>query len=790
MKIVLSWLMEFCPTELGPEELAELLTSRGAKVEDIERPWDRLSGVTVARVVEVRDHPASDKLCLARVTTGSTEREVVVGVRNMAPGDLVPLAGPGATLPVLPEPLAAREIRGVVSDGMLCSPYELGISPNHEAILVLPPGPSPGDDVRASLGLDDPVLDIEVTPNRPDFLSVIGVAREVAAATGTPFRPPDTSLEEDDEKANEVATVEVLDPERCPRYVARVLRGIRHVDAPLRAQARLTASGMRPISAAVDATNYAMLEVGQPLHPFDLDLLAGPGIVVREATVGERLVTLDGVERTFGEDDLLICDTERPVAVAGVMGGAIAEMSESTTDVLLESAHFERAGIQRTRRRINLSTEASVRFERGIDPEAVLMGADRACRLMAEWCGARALSGVLDVGAVPERRHITMRPSRATMLLGYEVSASGAKEVFDRLAMASDMAEDSLVVEVPGYRVDLEREVDLIEEVVRIQGYDRVRSGLPPVRQAGGLPETYAFTRLARRSLARAGLREVRLPSFASSEDAAMFGDGDAVGIANPLDASEDRLRTRLLPGLLRAVARNRSRQVRTVAIFEVGTVFHRADPVEERLRVALAMSGPAGQSWLEPDRYLDFFDAKGAVEALLADAGARDWSLGGVPGGPFHPGRGAEVLLGDDPVGVVAEVHPAVAERLDIPDRVAVAELDLETLLARSSPDLVAREPSRFPPVRRDLAFIVDESVAAEGFRLALVEAGGELVESCLLFDVFTGGQLPEGKKSLAFSLDLRAVDRTLTEQEAESVVAGMVERVGTDFGAELRTG
>ena len=382
MKVVLSWLRELCPTDLSAEELAELLTSKGAEVEAIERPWERVSGVVVARVIEVRDHPNSDTLCLARVQTGSGELEVVVGVRNMAPGDLVPLAPPGASVVTLPEPLGAREIRGVVSNGMLCAPDELGISASHDGILVLPNDLEPGADVVKAFGLDDAVLDIEVTPNRPDFLSVLGIAREVSAATGTPLSNPDTHVEEDPEPAEGVATLEIADLERCPRYLARIIRGVRHVPSPIAVQARLFAAGMRPISAVVDATNYAMLEVGQPLHPFDLALLKGPGIVVRRARAGETLVTLDGVERTFTDDDLLICDAERPVAVAGVMGGELAEVSEQTSDVLLEAAWFERGGVQRTRRRIGLSTEASMRFERGVDPEGAPVGADRACRLM------------------------------------------------------------------------------------------------------------------------------------------------------------------------------------------------------------------------------------------------------------------------------------------------------------------------------------------------------------------------------------------------------------------------
>ena len=791
MKIVLSWLRESCPTDLGAEELAELLTSKGAEVESLERPWERLAGVVVAKVLEVRDHPNSDKLCLTRVSTGAGEREVVVGVRNMRPGDLVPLAGPGSTVPGLPDPLTARQIRGVVSDGMVCSAMELGIAPNHDSILILPEGLTPGDDVKVALGLDDAVLDIEVTPNRPDFLSVIGIAREVAAATGVRFTHPATAVEEDEECAESAATLEVLDLERCPRYLARIVCDVRHVASPLRIQARLTAAGMRPISATVDATNYAMLEIGQPLHPFDLALLKGPGIVVRHAAVGERLVTLDDVERTLTDDDLLICDTERAVAVAGVMGGALAELSESTTDILLESASFERGGIQRTRRRIELSTEASMRFERGVDPEAVPRGADRACRLMAEWCGARVLAGALEAGGAPERRRVPMRASRATMLLGYEVTPSDARDVFDRLGMASETEGDTLTVEIPGYRVDIEREVDLIEEVVRVEGYERVRSSLPAVRQAGGLPPTYAFLGRVRRSLSRAGLHEVRLISFASEEDLALAGDADGVRVANPLQAEEAYLRTQLSPGLLKALGRNLSRQVRSAALFEVGTVFHASgEGVEERPKAAFVLAGPASQTWAEPERPYDVFDAKGVVESLMADLGITRWTLGDPAGGAFHPGRSARVLIGGEPAGVVGELHPKAIERLGIAGRVALGELEVHAVMRAATAELTVRDIPRFPPVRRDLAFTVDAATPAGHVRSALEEAGGDLVGSCLLFDVFAGAPLPEGKRSLAFSIDFRAAERTLTDEEADAAVAGIVERLARDFGAELRSG
>ncbi len=791
MKIVLTWLRELCPTDLPAEELAELLTHVGAEVESIERPWANLSGVVVARVIEVRDHPNSDRLCLARVQTGSGEQEVVVGVRNMAAGDLVPLAGPGARVPMLPEPLTAREIRGVVSDGMLCAPDELGISPSHEGILILPTELEPGRDVAEAFGLHDAVLDIEVTPNRPDFLSVLGIAREVSAATGTPLAPVDWAPLDTDEPAGGTATLEVLDRDRCPRYLARVLRDVRHVPSPIAAQARLTAAGMRPISAAVDATNYAMLEVGQPLHPFDLPLLKGPGIVVRRAEEGERMVTLDDVERTFTDDDLLICDVERPIGVAGVMGGELAEISQSTTEILLEAASFQREGVQRTRRRLELSTEASMRFERGVDPEAVPVGAGRACRLMQLWCGATVLRGVIEVGGPPQRRRIPVRPSRAGALIGYPVSAADAEAVFDRLGMVHAVAGDGAVgVEVPGYRVDLEREVDLIEEIARIQGYERIGSTLPPVRQAGGLPERYEFLRRVRGAMVRAGAREVRQVPFASDRDLEIVGDRDAIRVTNPLQAEEGWLRTRLLPGLLHTARRNAFRHVRSVAVFEAGTVFRLADgTARERASVAFVLVGTADGGWTGGGREYDVFDAKGVVEAMLAELGIA-WTTGRSHGGPLHPGRSATVEAGGETIGMFGELHPRAAAAFDLAGRVAVGEIDVGALMRHASGPLAVREPARFPPVRRDLAFTVDTATPAGEVLAALETAAGDLLDSCVLFDVHTGPPLPEGKKSLAFSVDLRAPDRTLTDAEAGAAVDAVTERLASDFGAQLRSG
>jgi phenylalanyl-tRNA synthetase beta chain len=791
VKVLLSWIREMCPTDLTAEELAERLTSQGAKVEAVVRPWEKLHGVVVARVLEVRDHPNSDKLCLAQVEDGSVTRELVVGVRNMKAEDLVPLAGPGATVPAVPQPLSAKEIRGVVSEGMLCSAWELGISAAHTGILVLPPDTPLGADFKQTFGLDDVLLDIEVKSNRPDLLSVVGVAREVAAATGVPFTLPDTSVPEVDEKAADVATVEIRGLERCPRYLARVIRSVQIGPSPVTVQARLTASGMRPISNVVDATNYVMLELGQPLHPFDMALLEGPGIVVRRAGEGERLATLDDVERTLTAEDLLIADLGRAVAIAGVMGSAAAEVSDVTHDVLLESAYFERRGVARTSRRLGLETEASRRFERGTDPEGVPRAADRASRLMHEWAGGQVLAGVVEVGEAPPRARLTVRPERASLLLGSPVTKQVVAAAIERLGMAASEANGSIEVEIPSYRPDLEREVDLIEEVARVRGYDRIGSTLPGVRQTGAFQESYAFRRRVRDGLVRAGLREAVSLSFASAEDLALVGHPSetAVSVANPLAAQEAFLRTSLIPGLLRALQYNHSRQVRGAALFEVGRVFELQDGVKEADRVGIALSGQASKGFPDVARSFDFADGKGAIEALLEVLSVDDWSLGDPLGLPFHPARSASILVAGEPAGVLGEVHPAVAERLDLQARTAVAEIDMGILARHARGRTTYREIPRFPPIHRDLAFAVDERTPVGNMQAALVDAAGGLVDSVVLFDLFAGSPLAEGQKSVGFSVDFRAADRTLTDAEAESAVRAIGDRLRAEFGAEFRS-
>jgi phenylalanyl-tRNA synthetase beta chain len=679
-----------------------------------------------------------------------------------------------------------------MSEGMLCSPRELAISGDHEGILILnDEGLEVGADVAHALELDLPVLDIEVEPNRPDFLSVLGVAREVAAATDVALRVREPAVEETDEVVAGVVPVTIEAPDACPRYLARIVRGVEHRPSPLRAQARLTAAGMRPIDAVVDATNYAMLERGQPLHGFDLARLAGPAIVVRRAADGETMRTLDDVDRSLTGADLLICDADGPVALAGVMGGQTSEVTAETHDVLLESAYFTRGGVLLTARRLDLHSEASHRFERGTDPEGLEQAATRCAQLMTAWAGGTVARGVTQAGELAPRRWVSMRPARAGVLLGYPVGADDAAAVFDTLGMVHRPTGDAIEVEVPGYRTDIDREVDLIEEVLRVQGYERVGNELPRAPHRGGVPEDVAFLARAKDTLVRAGLREIRPAPFASAEDLALFGDEDAIAVANPLRAEEGFLRTRLTPGLLHAIARNQARGVAQVALFEVGTTFRLGDPFREQPKLGFAMAGPSSTDWSSPRQAFDVLDATGVLELVLGELGLTGWRLEPDAGAPFHPGRSARVSVDGTHLGVVGEIHPRVAASLEIDGRVAAGAIGLTPLRAAAGEQVFEfRDAPRFPPVRRDLAFVLPADVAYRGVRDTLVEAGGPALDTCTLFDVFEGAPLEPGTRSLAFAVQLRAQDRTLTDDEAQAVIDGMVAAVGDRFGASVRTG
>jgi phenylalanyl-tRNA synthetase beta chain len=534
--------------------------------------------------------------------------------------------------------------------------------------------------------------------------------------------------------------------------------------------------------------------MGHPLHPFDLHRLDGKAIVVRRAAEGERLETLDGIERVLTADDLLIADRAKGVAIAGVMGSAAAEVAGDTADVLLESAFFERTGILWTSRRLGLSTEASARFERGADPEAVAPAAARAARLIAEWAGGRVLGGACDAGTVPDRRRVVVRPSRTSFALALPVTAGEIEHAFGRLGIeATQTGPDTVEVDVPGYRVDLTIEEDLIEEVARLYGYMRLPSTMPAVRQTGGFAETYAFRRRVRDALLRAGVRETTSIPFASAAEVELAGldpGEDVLRVMNPVDADRAFLRPSLVPGLVRALGVNLARQVRGAVLFEVGHVFRGSSEVEEDEHVAAALTGPAWAGYPYPQRDLDFFDAKGVLEALLASLGIDRWSLGGPASWPYHPGRSATIVVAGEDAGSLGELHPGAAERADLPDRVTVLELAMAVLARHATTRTSAADVPRLPPARRDLAFLVDQAVPAGSVQEAVLAAAGGLADSAVLFDVFEGEPLPDGKKNLAFAVEFRAADRTLTDEEVDRAVAAIEARIRSDFGGELRAG
>jgi phenylalanyl-tRNA synthetase beta chain len=800
MRLSINWLRTLVECALDGEALAERLTMAGLEVEGIQRFAD-FSGVVVAEVRKKKPHPAAAKLTLVDVWDGREVTQVVCGAPNVPEaGARVLWARPGARLPD-GRVLEAREVRGVVSPGMLCAEDELGLGAQHEGIVVLGPldAARPGDDAAAALELPDTILEVNVTPNRPDCLGHLGLAREVAAITGARFQPPAPAPPpvEGDERA----VVELEDAAGCPRYTALLFDGVKVAQSPLRVRARLGALGVRAISNVVDATNLVLLEWGQPLHAFDRDRLAGDAIVVRRARADEAITTLDGVERRLVADDVAICDRERAVAVAGVMGGATSEVSDATTRALLESAYFTPARIRRTAKRLGLHSEASHRFERGVDPDGVpgaaLRCAEWMARLSPPGAKLRLLGPMTDRYPVPlAPRKVQLRVQRTTRLLGVAIPADEQARLLAALGLETEARGETLVATVPPRRPDLLREEDLIEEVARLHGYDRVPATMPALHEAPG-PIAAPLLSLVRDALAAQGLDEVQGYAFLGPRLLEAFAFADArrarpIRLANPLREELSLLRTALLPGLLQALRKNLSRGVEDVRLFEVGEVFLPHDPArgaaggsDEETHLAAVWCG-ATSGWLKPGPAPDFFDLRGVVEGLLERLGH---SGRFVPSreGWLHPGAQAEVWAGERRLGHLGELHPDLAHRLDLEVRVLCCELDLGALGAA----LPARfeELPRFPAVVRDLSFFVDAQVSAAAIAEVIDAARDPLVVDVRVREDYREpGRVPEGKKGMLWSVTYRAADRTLTDGEVEPRHAALVAHLEETLGARHR--
>ncbi len=806
MRVPLSWLRDFAPLNGAPEELAATFSNLGLVVDGVEVIGSDLDGIVVAQVLALRPHPDADRVQLVDVDPGDGgPRQIVCGAFNMAVGDLVPLATLGTTMPSGME-ISRRQVRGEWSNGMLCSPAELELDDQggEKGILVLPPGVAlPGTPVRIALGLEaDVVFDLDISPNRPDAMSVAGVARDLAAALGVPFHLP--SAEGAVDGTVEVAPVVVADGDLCPRFTATVIEGVTVGPSPAWLARRLTLAGMRPINNVVDVSNYVMLELGQPNHAYDRDRLPGRGLGVRRARPGEVLVTLDGVERPLAGDDCLITDgSDTPVGIAGIMGGASSEISDTTTSVVLEAAYFTPMAIARTGKRLGLLTEARARFERGVDPDMIDLAvtrfvslldasADRGSEGSGSAGGGVRRGATVDVRApehLPAPRPVEVRTSRVNEILGTSLGDADVAGLLAPIGFSTvPVAEGLQVVTIPTWRPDSTREIDVIEEVARLHGYRNIARSLPPgVRTGGGLSSYQRARRRVRDILAGAGLSEAWTTTFLGPGDLERAGlAGDAVEVENPLDRSESLLRTSLLPGLLKAIKFNVDRQSPDVRLFEIGHVFARpgagaTSPVPvEREDLAMVAAGTGADAVLATGWWSVL------AEALRLEGVRIEAAL--VAG--LHPTRSARLVVPSTGavLGAVGEVDPAAVAAYGLSGRVAVVLLSLEAVVDAPRRDDQAKPISRFPASDVDLAFVVDDSVPAGRVTETLRAAGGDLVESVQLFDVYRGLAAGAGRRSLAFHVRLRAQDHTLTESEVAGVRQRLIDAVSSSFDASLR--
>jgi phenylalanyl-tRNA synthetase beta chain len=830
MRVPYSWLKEYCDPGVEPGALAERLAMTGTEVERVGTVGPpSAEGFVVGRVLSAEPHPDADRLRVCTVDTGDGERTIVCGAPNVAAGQTVPVALPGATMPGGQE-IGEAKLRGVESAGMICAASELGLGEGPEGILVLEDdGLVPGTPLAEVLPIAEPVLELEVTPNRVDCFGVYGVAREVHAISGAPLGPEpwaEDALAEGEGEVGDFASVSVEVPDLCPRFTARVFTDVTIGPSPLWLQVRLAAAGQRPINNVVDITNYAMLLTAQPLHAFDLDKVPDGALTIRAATDGEKMKTLDDVERTFDAETVLVCDANGPSGIAGIMGGQRSEVSEETTSVLLEVATWNGTNILRTSRMLGLRSEASSRFEKQLHPKLCMRAQRIASRLMVDLCGAKLVPGTIDVAAeIPEPRRLTLRGERVEGLLGMRIDQADQAAYLERLGFEVEVAGADLEVTVPPDRhYDVTREVDLIEEVGRVHGLDEhLPSTLPAVAgRVGGLTREQRLRRRAEDAMRDLGFDEVVGWSFTDPGEPGRLripaDDPRANGIAlsNPLSEDQSVMRTTVLGSLLDVAQRNQAHGADRLALFESGRVYlqgpptsggfsmsdmgnrrfvaldgmfsgEREAPHREPHRIgALAVGSLAPASWRGEGGPADLFALKGVLEALAGQLGA---TLDFEPAEePFlHPGRSAAVCASGEICGWLGELHPLVCREWDLAAAVGF-ELDLAALVAAASAgEETFEDVTSFPAVNQDIAVVVPVEVSAAELRVAVLTAGGELLRSAEVFDLYEGEQVGEGSKSLALRLEFRAPDRTLTDEEVAERRSAIEAELGK-IGGSLR--
>ncbi len=806
MKFTYNWLREFIdlPTGYagnggkGPLAVAELLTMAGLEVDSL-KPIGIGSEIVVALVKEARPHPHSDHLSLCSVEIEGEQLQIVCGAPNVRTGIKAPLAKAGTALPSGIE-LKEVTIRGELSQGMLCSERELELSRDHEGIMILPEDAPVGRRVFSYLGLEDWVFEVAVTPNRGDCLGIHGIARELGALTGGKLRPPPSAPVAKGPPLNRTVQVHIEDSKLCPRYSARVVTNLSPLPSPLWMRYRLEACGVRSINTIVDITNYVMLETGQPLHAFDLDRLKSRRIVIRPASRPVKFMSLDGIERELISGDLLICDDDVPVALAGIMGGSNSEVSSETRSVLLESAHFDPLTIRRTAKRLGLHSEASHRFERRVDPEGTLAALDRAVYLLEEFGGGMALKSTVD--RYPRKfkpSAIVLRDEKITRLLGIELPRRFTERTLKSMGVTiQSRTKQSMKVLPPSYRADLTRETDLIEDLAQLYGYEKIPATLPTARSRGGRIDPFLrWSRRLRSFLAGQGLAEAINVPFTSTEMNRCFpglwaGESRPVAILNPIKQESAEMRLSLIPGLAGILRTHVDQRAQSFWAFEMGKVFHKTSQgsYEERTHVSALLFGNRVRRGLRAEtNTVSFLELKGLIEGITEITGTEvDTTWDGNNPPPFlHPGKAATVGQKGLKIGHLGELHPDLCASLGLPPFLAF-ELDFEGLVKYARFDFTVHALPRFPPVERDLAVVVDEGFPAQQIITWIKGLNNSLIETVQIFDQYRGSPIPKGKKNLAYSVSYRAEDRTLTDDEINTIHENLTDKMCQQFGATLR--
>jgi phenylalanyl-tRNA synthetase beta chain len=806
MLISWKWLKDYVEIDLSPEELAEKLTMAGIPVATVSKLDAGIEKVVTGKLVEVGRHPGADKLSICGVDVGTEILQIVTGADNIRQGDIVPVALIGAKLPSGLE-ITESKLRGVASNGMLCSASELNMELKNLApeqrtgIYILPSDTPLGLDAIKVLGLDDVVLEFELTANRADCFSVIGIAREVSALTGKQIRMPLLSLQEKGENVHKFASVQIEAPELCTRFAARVIRNVKVGPSPEWMQQRLRAAGMRPISNIVDITNYVLLEMGQPLHAYDYNLIGKQTLIARNARKGEKLTTLDGNKRELSEGMLVIADAVQPAGVAGVMGGLATEVTANTKAIILESAVFDNVSIRRTAKALGLRTEASHRYEKGVDINGVIRAIDRAAKLMEELGAGEVCKGVIDQYVnITFPTQISLDPQRVNRFLGTRIATKEMVDILERLEFTVE-GREILKVTVPTWRHDVNREADLFEEIGRIFGYNNIPDTLPKGHaMQGGEGYGEEIQTIIRESLVASGLYETVTFSFSHPRilDALrMAADSSlrkAIPLLNPITEDFPILRTTLLGNTLEVIAYNINRKVDDVKVFEMGTVFLPKDlpltelPIENQMLVGAITGKRYPTAWNQGRDIVDFYDLKGTVETLLQDLGIANYRFAPSEHPSLHPGKTAAIFAGDTEIGVLGEVHPLVQEAFGLSKQVYLFELSVDSLIAAAALIPQYQALPKYPAITRDLALLVDNAIPATRIISTIQKAGGSLLKEVTIFDVYTGEQVPTGQKSIAFALVYQAQDRTLTDKEIEEVQKSILGELSSSLKAQIR--